>query len=366
VRAGKLGKLILPERAKAQAVLPKIELVDLRRTGPGPTSDRLISLPLYRALQETLVKREQAILFLNRRGFAPSVVCEDCGQILGCPSCEVPLTYHMAPRPHVVCHYCDYSSPPPAHCGKCKSTRQSYEGSGTERIENALAQAFPDARIGRLDRDTGAGLKSAHVLGQMHARELDILVGTQMVTKGHDLPDVSLVGVLNADAGLSMPDYQASERTFQLLVQVAGRAGRGETPGRVLIQTRNPEHEAVRLAVKHDVDGFVAYALADREGLGYPPYSQLGLVRVSAVDENVAREGAEQLAALARRAARSHAEVLGPSPAPLTRLRHHFRFRFMVRALTRAPLRHVLNAIAEAKSDSRLRVVIDVDPMSML
>jgi primosomal protein N' (replication factor Y) len=366
VRAGKLGKLVLPERAKQHAVLPKIELVDLRRIGPGPTSDRLISLPLYRALQETLVKREQAILFLNRRGFAPSVVCEECGHILGCPSCEVALTYHVAPRPHVVCHYCDYSSPPPAHCTECKSERQSYEGSGTERIENALAQAFPEARIGRLDRDTGAGLKSAHVLGQMHARELDILVGTQMVTKGHDLPDVSLVGVLNADAGLSMPDYQASERTFQLLVQVAGRAGRGETPGRVLIQTRNPEHEAIRLAVDHDVEGFVAYALGDREAFGYPPFSQLGLVRVSAVDENVAREGAEKLAQVAVRVARGRAQILGPSPAPITRLRHQYRFRFMVRAEGRALLRHVLNGVAEAKADSRLRVVIDVDPMSML
>jgi primosomal protein N' (replication factor Y) len=366
VRSGKLALLRLPERARERAVLPSIELVDQRRIGPGPTSDRLITLPLYRALQETLARGEQSILFLNRRGFAPSVVCEDCGQILGCPSCEVALTYHVSPRPHVVCHYCDYSAPAPSACEACKSPRLSHEGSGTERIESALAQSFPEARVGRLDRDTGAGLKSESVLGAMLRRELDILVGTQMVTKGHDLPHVSLVGVLNADAGLSIPDYQASERTFQLLVQVAGRAGRGDTPGRVLIQTRNPTHPAIQLALKHDVESFVEYALTDREALGYPPFSHLALVRVSAIDERAAEAGVAELAALARKHAGTRVEVLGPSPAPLTRLRHHYRFRFMLRARTRAPLRHVLAAVSEAKYDRRLRVVIDVDPMSML
>jgi primosomal protein N' (replication factor Y) len=366
VRSGKLSRLKLPERARERAVLPRIELVDQRRIGPGPTSDRLISLPLYHALQETLARKEQSILFLNRRGFAPSVVCEDCGQILGCPSCEVALTYHVSPRPHVVCHYCDYSAAAPAVCEACKSPRLSHEGSGTERIESALAKSFPEARVGRLDRDTGAGLKSESVLGAMLRRELDILVGTQMVTKGHDLPHVSLVGVLNADAGLSMPDYQASERTFQLLVQVAGRAGRGDTPGRVLIQTRNPTEPAIQLALTHDVEAFVEHALTDREALGYPPFSHLAMVRVSAIDERMAEAGVAELAALARKHAGRHVEILGPSPAPLTRLRHHYRFRFMLRARTRPPLRHVLAAVSEAKYDRRLRVIIDVDPMSML
>lgn len=364
--AQKLTRLRLPERAHRSAALPKAEIVDLRRIGPGRPGERLLSLPLCRALERVLDRKEQAILFLNRRGFAPSVVCETCGEILGCPSCEVPLTYHVNPRPHVICHYCDYRDPVPEHCAKCNSDALSFEGIGTERIESALTSAFPTARVGRLDRDTGPGLKSAKVLAQMQAGELDILVGTQMVTKGHDLPRVSLVGVLNADAGLSMPDFQASERTFQLLVQVAGRAGRAGTPGNVLIQTKNPEHPAIALAVGHDVAGFVQHELAERQALGYPPFSRLAMVRVSALDEQVARTAIHDLAEIARQRAGSRVEVLGPSPAPIPRLRSQYRFRLLVRAKTRAPLRHVLVGIQEARLDRRVRMVVDVDPVSML
>lgn len=366
VQAHKLSRLVLPERAHQAAVLPEAELVDLRRIGPARPGERLLSLPLCRALEQVLERKEQAILFLNRRGFAPSVLCEGCGKILGCPSCEVALTYHVNPRPHVVCHYCDYQAGVPERCAHCKSKALSFEGIGTERIESSLAAAFPGARVGRLDRDTGPGLKSERVLAKMHAGELDILVGTQMVTKGHDLPRVSLVGVLNADAGLSMPDYQASERTFQLLVQVAGRAGRAGTPGRVLIQTKNPEHPAIALALKHDVAGFVAYALADRQALGYPPFSRLAMVRVSALDEGVARTAMQELAEVAKRRAGSQVEILGPAPAPISRLRNQYRFRLVVRAKTRGPLRHVLVGVQEAKVDRRVRVVVDVDPVSML
>ena len=366
VSAQKLTRLVLPERAHRQATLPETEIVDLRRIGPGIAGERLLSLPLCRAIEEVLERKEQAILFLNRRGFAPSVICEACGHILGCPSCEVPLTYHVNPRRHVVCHYCDYHSAVPERCPSCKSPGLSFEGIGTERIETVLSGAFPKARVGRLDRDTGPGLKSEHVLAKMASGELDILVGTQMVTKGHDLPRVSLVGVLNADAGLSMPDYQASERTFQLLVQVAGRAGRANTPGKVLIQTKNPEHPSIALALKHDVAGFVEYGLADRRALGYPPYSRLALVRVSAPDEALARDAASELAQIALRRAGSQAEILGPSPAPITRLRNQFRFRLMVRAKTRGPLRHVLLGVQDARIDRRVRVVVDIDPVSML
>jgi primosomal protein N' (replication factor Y) (superfamily II helicase) len=362
----KLTRLRLPERAHRAAALPKAEIVDLRRIGPGRPGERLLSLPLCRALEQVLERKEQAILFLNRRGFAPSVVCETCGEILGCPSCEVPLTYHVNPRPHVICHYCDYRDPVPERCAKCQGDTLSFEGIGTERIESALSSAFPMARVGRLDRDTGPGLKSAKVLAQMHAGELDILVGTQMVTKGHDLPRVSLVGVLNADAGLSMPDFQASERTFQLLVQVAGRAGRAGTPGSVLIQTKNPEHPAIALAVTHDVAGFVEQELTERQALGYPPFSRLAMVRVSALDEHVARTAIRELAEIARQRAGSQVEVLGPSPAPIARLRSQYRFRLLVRAKTRAPLRHVLIGIQEARLDRRVRMVVDVDPVSML
>jgi primosomal protein N' (replication factor Y) (superfamily II helicase) len=366
VSTHKLSRLSLPDRAHHAAVLPAVEIVDLRRIGPGRPGERLLSLPLCRALEAVLERKEQAILFLNRRGFAPSVICESCGEILGCPSCEVPLTYHVNPRPHVVCHYCDYRDAVPERCAKCKSKGLSFEGIGTERIESAIAAAFPSARVGRLDRDTGPGLKSERLLAQMQTGELDILVGTQMVTKGHDLPRVSLVGVLNADAGLSMPDYQASERTFQLLVQVAGRAGRAGTPGKVLIQTKNPEHPAIALALKHDVAGFVEYALSDRQALGYPPFSRLAMVRVSALDEGVARAAMEELAVVARQRAGSKVEVLGPSAAPISRLRNQYRFRLVVRAKTRGPLRHVLMGVQEVRVDRRVRVVVDVDPVSML
>jgi primosomal protein N' (replication factor Y) len=366
VQTARLERLVLPQRAHEKAILPEAEIIDLRRIGPGRPGEKLLSLPLCRALERVLERKEQAILFLNRRGFAPSVECGSCGHILGCPSCEVPLTYHVSPRPHVICHYCDYRDRVPECCASCKSPSLTFEGIGTERIEAALGTAFPSARIARLDRDTGAGLKSERVLNKMHTGEVDILVGTQMVTKGHDLPRVTLVGVLNADAGLSMPDYQASERTFQLLVQVAGRAGRGDTPGKVLIQTKNPEHPAIALALAHDVPGFVRYGLSDREALGYPPYSRLAMVRVSALDERRARSCVDELAQVARRAANEQVEILGPSPAPIARLRSHYRFRLMARAKTRGPLRRVLVAVLEAKIERGVRRIVDVDPVSML
>ncbi|MEB2312574.1 MAG: primosomal protein N' [Sorangiineae bacterium] len=366
VRAGRLERLRLPARARAATRLPEVEVVDLRRTGPGPSGHRLISLPLHRALERTLEAHGQAILFLNRRGFAPSVVCEGCGEIAGCPSCSVALTLHRERGGRLTCHYCDYSTKLPEACPKCGSSRLALEGAGTERIEELLATSFPSARVARLDRDVAAGLKSARVLERMRRGELDILVGTQMVTKGHDLPEVTLVGVLNADAALGLPDFRAAERTFQLLVQVAGRAGRGDAPGKVIIQTWDPEHPAIRASVRHDVDGFVERELRDREELGYPPFSRMALVRVEGTDERRAEAEARRLAAVARRAATPGVLVVGPAAAPLAKLRSRYRFRFMVRSAERAPLRQTLLAVARAPFDRRIHVVIDVDPVSML
>lgn len=366
VRDGKLERLVLPERARASASLPRVELVDLKRIGPGPSGHRLLSLPLHRALEQTLASGGQAILFLNRRGFAPSILCEACGKVAECPSCAVALTLHRSGRPRLRCHYCDYEAALPDKCPSCGSGRLSEEGAGTERIEAALAETFPSARVARLDRDVAAGAKSEKVLDRMRNREIDVLVGTQMVTKGHDLPDVTLVGVLNADAALAMPDFRAAERAFHLLVQVAGRAGRGDVPGKVLIQTWQPDHPAVALAAKHDIAGFVERELADRRELGYPPYRRIALVRVDAVDEARAREAAHRLAEVARRAAGPKVEILGPATAPLPRLRNRYRFRFMARCEERALLRPVLLAVARAPSDRAVRVVIDVDPVNML
>ncbi|HEX3594307.1 MAG TPA: primosomal protein N', partial [Polyangiaceae bacterium] len=367
VRSGKLERLQLPERAHKSAALPKVELVDLRRVGPAtPGGDKLLSLPLVRALERTLAAKEQSILFLNRRGFSPSIICEECGHVLECPSCAVALTLHRSRGERVVCHYCDHQARVPTKCPECKVDRLSHEGAGTERIESLLKTTFPEARIARLDRDVAAGLKSEAVLTRMRNREIDILVGTQMVTKGHDLPAVTLVGVLNADAGLSMPDFQAAERTFQLLVQVAGRAGRGDAPGVVMVQTRNPAHPAIAKAVTHDVAGFVDKELSDRKELFYPPFSRIALVRVDAVEEALAKAESERLAQIGRRAASEGTDILGPAPAPIERLRGRFRYRFMVRAAGRAALRRVLIAVGKASPDRRARVVIDVDPASML
>jgi primosomal protein N' (replication factor Y) len=369
VREGRLLHLRLPARARAASILPSVEVVDLRRVGPAIGGEKLLSLPLVRALEEVLERRQQAILFLNRRGFAPSLVCDSCGHVAECPHCSVSLTLHRARRSSgpgaMVCHYCDYGAAVPERCEKCGATELAEEGAGTERIETLLAQRFPQARIARLDRDVAAGIKSEKVLARMRAGEIDILVGTQMVTKGHDLPNVTLVGVLNADAALSMPDFRAAERSFHLLVQVAGRAGRGDVKGKVLIQTRSPDHPAVAFAAAHDVTGFVEQEIALRQELNYPPFSRLALVRVDAVEESRAQGAAEHLARLARKEGQG-AEVLGPAPAPLIRLRNRYRYRFLVRSSERGPLRAALLAVARAPADRQVRVAIDVDPVNML
>jgi primosomal protein N' (replication factor Y) len=370
-RKGRLVELSLPDRAVAEASLPKVQIVDLRRMGPGPTGDKLLSLPLHRAIEQTLLAKEQVILFLNRRGFAPSVVCDACGTVETCKSCSVALTFHRGRNPGVRCHYCDFHGPPPERCSSCGAASLLFEGLGTEKLEATVAEAFPGARVARLDRDVADGAKAQAILERMRDGEIDILVGTQMVTKGHDLPNVTLVGVVNADAALSLPDFRASERGFSLLVQVAGRAGRRERAGRVLIQTRSTDHPAIQLAAHHDVRAFWERELRDRREVGYPPFARLALIRVDALDEDVAREAAGRLAAHARTAPDAlgrRVEILGPSAAPLARLRGRYRFRLLLRARERGPLRAVIGAVrAEmARLDGRVRAVVDVDPVSML
>lgn len=381
-RRAKVGYLRLEQRARAQP-LPKVEVIDLRHVGPGPSGSPKISLPLHRAIEATLAAKEQAILFLNRRGFAPAVICEKCGELRRCPDCDVSLTLHnkagaranrdgtiAAVRAGLRCHYCDRVEDLPARCPKCNHGPLSLEGVGTERLEDVLALAFPHARIGRLDRDVASGKEVEGILKKMRAREIDLLVGTQMVTKGHDLPFVTLVGVINADGAISMPDFRAGERTFQLLVQVAGRAGRGDAKGSVLIQTRSPEHPAIACAARHDVDSFLARELRDREELGYPPFSRLVLLRFDGLAEDKVVEVAKHLTALAEQTPEVLAEkveVRGPSPAPLPRIRGRFRYRVLLRG-PRPELRAVARAVKRALSEvSRdVRVILDVDPLSMM
>lgn len=365
VQAGRLHRLVLPERARHAATLPHIETIDLRSAAAGPSGDPLLSLKLHRAIEETLAEGGQTILFLNRRGFAPSLICESCGAIAQCPNCSVALTVHRRGRARVECHYCDYHAPLFEACQACSGKQLLEEGLGTERVEALLRETFPKARIARLDRDVAGGLKSETVLARMRSGDIDILVGTQMVTKGHDLPEVTLVGVLNADAALSLPDFRAAERTFHLLVQVAGRAGRAERPGRVLIQTRNPEHPAILGALRHDVAGFSRHEMTLREELGYPPFSHLALVRLDGPDESRVSQAARGLARLAREAS-SEVDILGPAPAPIARVRNRFRFQILLRATERRSLRAALLPLVRSETTRQVRVSVDIDPQSML
>jgi primosomal protein N' (replication factor Y) (superfamily II helicase) len=387
-RSGRIVRLSLPDRARESATLPRVDVVDLRRTGPGPSGDSRLSVPLHRAIEKTLAKGEQVILFLNRRGFAPAVFCDGHGEALSCPDCAVALTLHRARgQEGLRCHYCDFACPFTDSCPTCGSKELSVEGAGTERMEDLVARTFPDAKVGRLDRDVASGDKAEAIFEAFRAKKIDILVGTQMVAKGHDIANVTLVGVVNADVALSIPDFRASERAFQILVQVAGRSGRGALPGTVVLQTRNPKHPALVLAAAQDVHGFAEAELLERIELGYPPFSRLALVRIDAEDEARARSVAEHFARSARassealddrqldRAGGSGAlegyapvDVLGPAPAPIPRLRNRFRFRVMLKSESRSALRVVLRALEHERGsvDARVRVVLDVDPVSML
>ncbi|MFI5302559.1 MAG: primosomal protein N', partial [Polyangiales bacterium] len=370
VRRGLATKVRLADRARAQP-MPRVELVDLRRIGSSNTGDKRISMPLYRAIEAALLAREQVILFLNRRGFAPSVRCAACGRVAACADCSVALTFHKRGGDIVRCHYCDFQAPLASRCAACGADALVLEGVGTEKLEETLAAAFPEARVARLDRDVASGRNVEKLLAKMRSREIDILVGTQMVTKGHDLPDVTLVGVINADAALSIPDFRASERAFQLLVQVAGRAGRGDREGKVLVQTWDPLHPAIALAARHDVDAFIERELGDRSELGYPPFTRAALVRVDATEEGDAREACSRLARVALESdpvRAGHVIVQGPAPAPIARIRNRWRFRIMLRAAERARLRDVLGLIdvARASLPRAVRAAIDVDPVQLL
>jgi primosomal protein N' (replication factor Y) len=363
---GKIRLLSLPSRATG-ATLPAVEVVDLRRHRRGPTGHPLLSGPLYSALDRCLGGGHQAILFLNRRGFSPSVRCEACGVLAECPACSVALTEHRA-QGALRCHYCDFHRPIAAPCAACGATEYKHLGVGTEQLQRAVEESFPNARVARLDRDTASGEGVEAVLDRLRSGAVDVLVGTQMVTKGHDIAGVTLVGVVLADQSLAFPDFRASERTFQLLAQVAGRAGRAETPGEVILQTFQPEHSAVRLAAQHDYERFYTEEIVSREEVGYPPFARLVSVRVHAGAEAEAREAAQHLADTARRHQAVEAgavQILGPAPAPLARLRGRYHFRLLLKSPDRKLLRNVA-ALLAARIDQGLapaHATLDIDPL---
>ncbi|HVV88473.1 MAG TPA: primosomal protein N', partial [Kofleriaceae bacterium] len=364
-QAGRMRLLTMVERATG-AVLPSVEVLDLRRYQPD--GEDMLSAPLAAALERTLAAGEQAILFLNRRGFATFVLCRACGHAFRCRDCAVSLTYHRA-SDRLECHYCGFGQRVPEACPTCKVTGSiERKGLGTERVAAALAARYPAARVARLDRDVATGARAEGILARVARREVDILVGTQMVTKGHDFPGVTLVGVLCADLALSLPDFRAAERTFQLLTQVAGRAGRGARPGHVVIQTYRPEAEAVDCAARHDYAGFAATEQAARAELGYPPSGRLCAVRIDGPDEAAVVNAAQHLGALAVALARREGDaviVRGPVAAPLARLRGRVRWQLWLRAADRGPLRRVVRGVLAAEVKGA-RVVADVDPLSTL
>jgi primosomal protein N' (replication factor Y) len=367
---GRIRRLRLAHRIGSRP-LPAVQLVDLAQERAAlPRGRKLVLGPtLLRALRETTAQGGQSILFLNRRGFSTQIACVDCQHVTRCKNCDIALTYHARANA-LRCHYCDYHAAPPEHCPNCGSDKAALLGIGTERVEEEVRAQLPDARVARLDRDTAARRGTIEsVLARLAAGQLDVLIGTQMVAKGHDFPGVRLVGVVNADLGLHLPDFRAAERTFQLLTQVAGRAGRGALPGRVILQTWTPDHYAIRPAAAHDYERFFAEERRLREALRYPPFGRLALVRVAAADEAAARAAAARLAEAARAAAGADGpEVLGPAPAPIARLRGQHRFQLLLKHARAEPLRAVgrrLLDVAE-RLPSGVRFSIDLAPLDML
>ncbi len=365
---GRFTRLLLPVRANPAAAkrpLPPVEIVDLRRHQLGP--DGLLSPPLALAVDQALAAGEQTILFLNRRGFSTFVHCVACGHVLRCNDCAVSLTLHQA-RGRLLCHYCGRAEPVRDICPACKAKSLEGMGSGTERVEAHVRQRFPQARVARLDRDSavsGRGQLEAF-LDRVHRREIDILVGTQMVTKGHDFGGVTLVGVLQPDQGIHLPDFRASERAFQIMEQVAGRAGRGESPGRILVQTYNPEHPAIHFLQQHDYEGFVQDELGRRQEAQYPPYARMVVLRLDGTDAAAVREAAGVAASRARSVADSAVRVLGPSEAPIARLRGRARFQVWLSSSERGKLLTVTRATQRVSLPRGVRLEVDVDPQSVL
>lgn len=354
--------LLMPRRV-GDRPLPEVERIDMahaERVGDG-----VFSRALFESVQATLAAGDQAILFLNRRGFAPYVYCRDCGVPFRCDDCDVALTLHRG-RDRLICHYCAFEMIVPEVCPACHSLRLEAHGLGTERLESEVRQLFGELPIARLDRDTVRKRTDLdEQLGRFRRGEAKLMIGTQMVTKGHDFPGVTLVGIVAADASLNFPDFRSAERTFQLLTQVSGRAGRGDRPGRVLVQTYEVDHYAITAASTHDFESFVAQETEARRELSYPPFSHLVLVRFEGQGERETRAEAEHVAQALRAAAGDKVSVLGPAPAPLSRLRGLWRWHVLLKGQQRNDLRQTVAAMPRDGRED-VRRVVDVDPISML
>jgi primosomal protein N' (replication factor Y) len=365
--AGKYARIVL-ERRVLDRPLAAVRVVNMRDEFAAEGPDVVISRELAAAIEDRLSRREQVVVLLNRRGYSTAVICRQCGDTFDCPNCSISLTVHGARNGwRARCHYCNYSVMVPKTCRKCAAPYLEHTGFGTEKVEQHLRDRFPEARIGRVDRDS-VRRKGAltSLLSQFAAAELDLLVGTQMIAKGHDFPGVTLVGVISADVGLGLADFRAAERTFQLLTQVAGRAGRGERTGEAVIQTLYPEHYSVQLATRQDYPAFFEKEIAFRRGMRYPPLVALvnGVVRGRSFADAM-QTAAEVVRHLEARSA-GRFSILGPAPAPLAKLRGEHRVQFFLKGARRAEMRQALRAVLAEMPDIRRRVTVDVDPLSVL
>ncbi len=363
---GQYQMLELPERVAGRP-LPTVEVVDMReeiRARPGA----VFSKRLEEGIRARLADREQVILFLNRRGFSAFLLCRDCGHVPACPSCDVSLTLHRQDAHLLLCHHCGHARRAPTVCERCMGPKVKQFGLGTQRVEETVRELFPTARLQRLDRDA-ISTKDAHtrIVAEVQRGEIDILIGTQMVTKGFDFPGVTLVGVIAADVALNVPDFRAAERGFHLLTQVSGRAGRGSRPGEVVVQTFNPDHPSVRFASHHDYRGFYSHEIKQREELGYPPFGSLVRFVVQHLDEAVTRSRAEMVAELVRPAALANqVQLLGPTACPLSRLRDRHRWHLMLKAPTREAIRAVVESTWPEVRRQVGGVIVDVEPVDLM
>ncbi len=364
---GKYVHLLLPERI-ARRPMPEVRIIDMRAEFLETKRQATFSRALIEEMESRLQQGEQTMLLLNRRGFSSFMVCRACGERMLCANCSVVLTHHRRER-CMLCHYCGYADRIPSTCPQCGSDYIQFLGTGSERVEDELHQFLPVARIARLDRDS-ARAKGAFesILQAFRDGEIDILVGTQMIAKGHDIPNVTLVGVVLADVGLSMPDFRSAERSFQLLTQAAGRAGRGETPGRVIIQTLNPEHYAIRFAADQDYEGFYRKEIEFRKWLRYPPFSACANVLVRSEKQEDALRMSSEISFLLNPQPEG-VRVIGPAEAPVLRVNNQFRYQILLKAAKRSVLRAVVRQIrtfAEMQKWKTTALVIDVDPISLM
>src|SRR5215475_679953 len=366
--AAKYERVSLTARVEDRA-LPGVEVVNMREEYAAAGKQIVFSRLLLQEITTRLERREQSMILLNRRGYAAFLLCRHCGFTFQCSSCSVAMTYHRS-IDKLLCHYCGLARRPPARCPECDSEYIHYVGEGTERLEADLKAAFPDARIGRVDRDTMRHMRDfQRVLGGFRSGEIDILVGTQMIAKGHDFPRVTLVGVIGADAPLALPDFRAAERTFQLLTQVAGRSGRGEEPGEVVVQSYFPDHYTFQLAVSQRFEDFYARELRYRKAMFYPPFTSLAGIMVTDRDPGRTATLAREVGSFLDSMRSETVRILGPAPAPLERIKRVHRHQLLIKSSSRATLHRMLEGLQRYIEDKKIgatKVIIDVDPISLL